>query len=56
VAAWVSDMFCNFYLVKSGKSTDNSTITEAAEKICPDLESLKLLKLLAARLTKLKND
>jgi len=44
------------YLVKNHKIANYSTTTEAREKICADLESLKLLKLLATRLTKFKND
>jgi hypothetical protein len=32
VAAWVPDMFCNFYLVKSHKIANNSATTEAREK------------------------
>jgi hypothetical protein len=28
VAAWVTDMFCNFYLVKMAKIDNNSTTTE----------------------------
>jgi hypothetical protein len=33
VAALVPAMFCNFYLVKNHKITDNSATTEAREKI-----------------------
>ncbi len=32
VAAWVSDMFSNFYLVKNHKIANNSTTTTAREK------------------------
>jgi hypothetical protein len=32
VAAWVPDMFCNFYLVKSHKIANNSATTEARGK------------------------
>jgi hypothetical protein len=39
VAAWVPDMFCNFYLVKIHKIANNSSVTtEAREKIGTDLE------------------
>ncbi len=40
---WVQAMFCNFYLVKSGKFiiVTNSAISEAREKISTDLESLE---------------
>jgi hypothetical protein len=41
VAAWVSDMFCNFNLVKNPKIADNSTTTKAREKMSTDLESLE---------------
>jgi hypothetical protein len=33
VAAWVSDMIRNFYLVKNHKIANNSTTTKAREKI-----------------------
>ncbi len=42
VATWFPDMFCNFYLVKIPKIANNSTTTEAKEKIKTDLESLEL--------------
>jgi hypothetical protein len=32
VAAWVSDVFCNFYLLKNHKIADNSTTPKAREK------------------------
>jgi hypothetical protein len=41
VAAWLSDMFCNFYLVKNHKFANNSETTEAREKISTYLESLE---------------
>ncbi len=41
VAAWVLDMFWNFYLVKHQKITINSATTEAREKISTDLESVE---------------
>ena len=41
VAAWVSDMFCNFYLAKNHKIAQNSTTTKASEKISTDVESLE---------------
>jgi hypothetical protein len=31
-AAWVPDMFCNFYLVKNNKIANNSATTEHKEK------------------------
>ncbi len=43
VAEWVPDMFCNFYLVKSHKTANNSASTEAREKISTDLESVEFL-------------
>jgi hypothetical protein len=44
VAAWVSDMFCNFYLVKNYRIANNLAATGAREKISTYLESLKLKK------------
>jgi hypothetical protein len=32
VAAWVPDMFCNFYQVKNPKIAKDSTTTKAKEK------------------------
>jgi hypothetical protein len=56
VAAWVSDMFCNFYLVKNPEIADNSTTTKAREKISTDLESLQFWKNFDVCLTKFKNN
>ena len=42
VTAWVPDMFCNFYVVKSHKIANNSATTEAIEKISTDLKSLEI--------------
>jgi hypothetical protein len=47
LAALLSDMFRNFYLVKSHKIAINSTSTEAREKITTDLESLEFRIFLA---------
>jgi hypothetical protein len=55
VAAWVPDMFLNFYAVKSHKIVNNSPTTEAREKLTTDLESSELLKLFDVRLTKLES-
>ncbi len=41
VAAWVLDMFDNFYFVKNHKIVKNSTTTDAREKISMDLEFLE---------------
>jgi hypothetical protein len=41
VAALVSDVFCNFYLVKNHKIANNSATTEAREKISTYLKSLE---------------
>jgi hypothetical protein len=41
MAAWLPDMFCNFYLVKNHKIAKNVTTTKAREKIITDLESLE---------------
>jgi hypothetical protein len=44
VAAWVPEMFCNFYLAKNHKIAENSTTTKAREEISTDLESLEFGK------------
>ena len=41
VAAWVPDVFHNFYLVKNHKIAYNPTTTDAREKVSTDLESLE---------------
>jgi len=41
VAALVSEMFCNFYLVKNNKIARNLATTEAREKISTYLEPLE---------------
>jgi hypothetical protein len=46
VAAWVPDIFCNFYMVKSHKIAYNSATNEAREKISTDLESFEFLEIL----------
>jgi hypothetical protein len=43
MASWVKDMFQNFYEVKIHRNANNSTTTEAREKICADLESVEFL-------------
>jgi hypothetical protein len=45
VAAWVPDMFCNFYLVKNYKIAKNSTTTKARAKIKTDLEFFRILEI-----------
>jgi hypothetical protein len=42
VAAWVSDIFRNFYLMKNYKIAKNSTTTKAREKISTVLKSSEL--------------
>ena len=44
LAALVSDMFCNFYLVKNHKIDKNSTTTKAREKISTHLKFLEIKK------------
>jgi hypothetical protein len=44
VAAWFTDMFCNFYSVKNHKIAKNSTTTKAKAKISTDLVSLEFYK------------
>ncbi len=46
MAAWVHDMFRNFYLVKNHKIANSSTTTDAEEETSADLESLELKKLM----------
>jgi hypothetical protein len=41
VAAWVPDMFRNFYEEKNYKAAYNSATTHAIEKICKDSESVE---------------
>jgi hypothetical protein len=55
VAARVPDMFCNFYLVKSYKMSNNWANIEAREKMSTDLESLEFYKFYDACLTKFEN-
>ncbi len=55
MAAWVPDMFCNFYLVKNYKIDNNSVTTEARENLSTDLESLEFEKVFDACLTKFEN-
>ncbi len=46
MAAWVPEMFRNFYLAKNHKIVNSSTTTDAGEETSPDLESLDLKKLM----------
>ncbi len=41
LAAWVPNMFHNFYSVKNHKIANSSSTTKAREKICTDLEFLE---------------
>jgi hypothetical protein len=54
VAAWVTDMFCNFYSAKNYKIDKNSATTKAGEKISTHLESLEFLTFFDVCLTKVK--
>jgi hypothetical protein len=56
VAAWVPDMLCNFYIVKSHKFDDNSLTTEARVKIGTYLESLDHILLGIVRTIFIEND
>ncbi len=56
VAAWVRDMFCNFYFVKNHKIAKNSTIAKAREKISADLESLDFYQKIEVCSTKFENN
>jgi hypothetical protein len=51
VAAWVPDMFCNFYLGKNHKIAKNSTTTKAKEKISTHLKSLEFYEFFYVCLT-----
>jgi hypothetical protein len=50
VAAWFSDMFCNFYLVKSPE------ITKSQQPIKLDKKHFRILAIFVVRLTKFKNN
>jgi hypothetical protein len=52
VAALVPDMSCYFYVMKNHKIANNSTTTEAREKISTYLKSLEFLKIFDVHLTK----
>jgi len=45
-AAWIPDMFCNFYLVKSHNIANNSATAEAREKMSADSESSEFCHIL----------
>jgi hypothetical protein len=55
VAAWLPDVFCNFYLMKNHKIVKNSTTTKAKEKISTVSESLEF-KFFDVCLTRYKNN
>jgi hypothetical protein len=52
VAAWIPDMFGNFYSLKSHKIANNSATTKAREKISADLDSEQFEKFFDIGLTK----
>jgi hypothetical protein len=56
VALLVSDMLCNFYLVKNHKIANNSATTEAREKISTYLNSLEFEKCFDECMTKIENN
>ncbi len=56
VAAWVSDMISNFYVVNNHKIAINSRITKAIENIIADLKTLEFVTFFGVCLTKLKNN
>jgi hypothetical protein len=45
VAAWVSDMFCNFHLAKNQKMANNVAATEAREQISTLFVILRILEI-----------
>jgi hypothetical protein len=46
VAAWVPDMFSNFYVMKNHKIANNPTTTDAREKNEPKFGILRILEML----------
>jgi hypothetical protein len=56
VAAWLADMFCNFYFMKNYIIAKNSTTRKAREKISKYLESLEFQKFSDVCLAKFKNN
>ncbi len=55
MAAWVPEMFHNFYFMKNHKIVFNSLMTAAIGKISTDLEFLEFKKIIDVGLTKFKN-
>ncbi len=55
MAACVSDMFWNIYLVKIHKIANNSATAEAREKISTDFESVEFYIIFDMCLTKFEN-
>ncbi len=56
MAAWVSDMFCNFYLMKNHKIAINSTTAKARGKNKHLFGILGILEFFDVCLTKFKNN
>jgi hypothetical protein len=56
VAAWVSDMFSNVYLMKNHKIAGGLTTTEAREKNTHIFGILRILGIFEVCLTKFKNN
>jgi hypothetical protein len=56
VAAWVPDIFYNFYFLMNHKIADNSTTSKATEKISADLESIEFKKFFDVCLTNFKDN
>jgi hypothetical protein len=56
VAAWVPDMFCNFYLTKSAKIANNSTNTDATRTNEHIFWNLRISEIFYVCLTKFKNN
>ncbi len=56
VAAWVLDIFCNFYLVKNHKIANDSTTAQARGNVHRFRILRNLEKKIDAGLTKLKNN
>jgi hypothetical protein len=56
VAAWILDIFRNFYIVRNCRSANNSTTAEAREKISAHTESIDFINFFGVCLNKFKNN
>ncbi len=56
MAAWVPDMFCYFYLAKNLRIANDSTTSDAGEKLGTDMESLEFYIIVGVRSAKFKSN